>query len=239
MEPKNVVLDLLAHRIDFKTFKKLCKNNPEIVDWIQSIVPSDRKWRKLVEDEEVKKRLNDIRNGSPASTEEFIELMRKSHYTVPIPYDVRVVFSDLNQGRDELGHWLNVHHELISLMRAAFPNETIEINDYVDRVFNFVISVCPEYIGGPEVDELNILENTYNELPDGSETARKKAFKEKLKTLFHVQGSKFPRWFQNPEWPMGKNSPMRFVSQSHKGEIFKYMFEDVDTGEQKTVIQFS
>ena len=239
MEPKQVVYDFLANRIDFRTFMKECDNNPGILDWVQSVVPSSIKWRKLVENEDVKKQFEEIRNGVRSATpDEMSALIRQHYYSVEIPYDIRAVIQELKQG-DVIGHWLNVHSELSRLMRAAFPDETIEESDHVKRVFDFIISVCPEYIGGSEIDEQNILENIYNELPNGSQTARKKVYKERLKELFHVQGSKYPHWFQNPEWPMGKNSPMRFVSQSHKGDLFNYVFEDVDTGEQRIVVQFS
>ena len=32
---------------------------------------------------------------------------------------------------------------------------------------------------------------------------------------------------------------MRFISQSHEGDLFKYVFEDVDTGELRTIIQLA
>ena len=119
------------------------------------------------------------------------------------------------------------------------PDEEIEISDYVHKLFNFVIDTCPEYIGGPEVDASNILLDIYNRLPPGTETARKKEFKSQIKALFRCKGAKRPRWIQEAEWPMGKNSPMVFVSQSHSADVYLYVFEDADTGEKRTITQLA
>lgn len=55
---------------------------------------------------------------------------------------------------------------------------------------------------------------------------------------FHVENSRYrPRWVQGPEWPMGKQSPMKFERQEKKGELVKYFFVDVDTGEEKVIEQ--
>ena len=69
-------------------------------------------------------------------------------------------------------------------------------------------------------------------------TKRKKAAREKIKELFHIEGRKYPRWAQESEWPMGKNSPMKFIRQKQDEDQVLFWFEDVDTGEERVIEQF-
>ena len=62
-----------------------------------------------------------------------------------------------------------------------------------------------------------------------------------------IEGRKYPYWVQSPDWPIGTgNKPMRFVKLIRaKGKLYDqlmfttYVFEDVDTGEQRTIDQFT
>ncbi len=68
--------------------------------------------------------------------------------------------------------------------------------------------------------------------------SRVQAGKEALWNAFHIQGRNFPRWPQNAQWPMGKNSPMAYVKQKRDGDLVLLTFQDVDTGEVRVVEQF-
>ena len=61
---------------------------------------------------------------------------------------------------------------------------------------------------------------------------------ENLKKAFHIEHSKRPYWIQGGEWPMGKNSPMQYISRSKIPDGVKYIFQDVDTGEIREIEQF-
>ena len=58
---------------------------------------------------------------------------------------------------------------------------------------------------------------------------------------------KYPRWVQEAEWPIvPSGKPMRFLEQKKaKGKAYAetmlthYVFEDVDTGEQRVIDQFT
>ena len=239
MEPKQIVYDFLANRMQFKEFKQYCQEHPEVLDWVQSVVPADIKGYITIEDEAVKIRLEELKNERPSDPMELITLLQKRYKQIEVPYDIRDALSFACKNVDEIGQWLNVHAELRRVLTKAFPDEEIEISDYIHKLFNFVIDACPEYIGGPEIDAANVFLDIYNRLPPGTETARKKEFKSQIKALFRCKGIKKPRWIQEPEWPMGVGSPMRFISQSNKQDVFKYVFEDVDTGELRTIIQLA
>lgn len=64
------------------------------------------------------------------------------------------------------------------------------------------------------------------------------AGKETLWNAFHIKDRKFPRWVQEADWPMGKNSPMEYLGQRKDGELVALRFRDVDTGEERIVEQF-
>jgi hypothetical protein len=76
---------------------------------------------------------------------------------------------------------------------------------------------------------------------------RIKEVKSRIKEAFHVSGIIYPRWVQEAEWPLSASGkPMKFVGQKRKkGKEYEGMlytlfyFEDVDTGEERVVEQFT
>ncbi|MBO7763077.1 MAG: hypothetical protein J6T24_09795 [Clostridia bacterium] len=68
-----------------------------------------------------------------------------------------------------------------------------------------------------------------------------------LKSLFHIESNKYPHWIQEAEWPMGEDGiPMKFISQKRrKGKHYEtllfteFLFEDIKTGKQRIVEQFT
>lgn len=94
-----------------------------------------------------------------------------------------------------------------------------------------------EDLGGPEVDDLiREIVDEYREVRPAKE--RNKLLKQKLKEAFHLKPRKKPDWAQEPEWPIGENSPMEFAAKEQEGELVRYLFRDVDTGEERTVEQY-
>ena len=92
-----------------------------------------------------------------------------------------------------------------------------------------------DYIAGIEVDGL-IEEIIFNLPDDITKKERKTLAKNALKEAFHIK-KKHPEWCQDPEWPMGKLSPMEFVSSEELGERVIFTFRDVDTGDVRVVEQ--
>lgn len=89
------------------------------------------------------------------------------------------------------------------------------------------------YIGGKEVEDIvcDILEQNA-ELPQ-------KIIKEKFKQTFHLVPRKTPRWVQEPEWPALDGQPMYFVSQSHEGDRYEYVFADENGLNIRIIEQFA
>ena len=109
--------------------------------------------------------------------------------------------------------------------------------DAYDKKYDLYLDAVGEYYEGPEVRA--VIEKAVNEAFAIQGKGKQKAFlKDKMKELFHIEGNNRPYWIQGAEWPMGKNSPMQYVSKKKKGEEHLYLFRDVDTGEERTIVQW-
>lgn len=93
-----------------------------------------------------------------------------------------------------------------------------------------------DYLGGEETDGL-IRSILYQDQDFPNAKERNKVLKQQLRQLFHIAPRKAPHWAQSPQWPMGTNSPMAFVSEKRDGELVQYTFCDVDTGDTRVVEQ--
>lgn len=134
---------------------------------------------------------------------------------------------------------LGDNQNIFSMIERAYHFYSPELNctTYYDDVVCLYLEAVGEYYEGPEVSQL--LEQIVREaLPLSPKSKRIKAIREKLKTIFHLEHSKRPYWIQGAEWPMGKNSPMQYVSRLKIPDGVKYIFQDVDTGEIRNVEQF-
>lgn len=232
MDTKKYVIDFIEGNVDPKEFIKNCYENNVIFDWIQSIVPENKtcyhniwvtdKWG----DRHIKQEI--------------------------VPYDIRLIVAQSMRHSgcisDEPSfpmyshRMIRVFHSVVSsCVKKLLPDDNIVVSMKLQNEFVFLLEACPHYIGGIEVDDSEILEDLMASIPENlSESGRKKWFKTRVRELFHIGGNKYPRWLQEAEWPMSNGKPMRFVSQSRdKNYIYKYVFEDVDTGEIKIVEQFT
>ena len=136
---------------------------------------------------------------------------------------------------DSVGDNLNIFDLIESIYtytRSDFPFTT-QYND----AFDIYLDVIKDCYDGPEVRELvnDIIKEC---LIVKTKSGRKKEGKKKILERFHVIDKNKPRWIQGAEWPMGANSPMKFVEQKRHKEQVEYLFIDVDTGEERTIIQY-
>ena len=105
-----------------------------------------------------------------------------------------------------------------------------------DDKFDLMLDVIKDCFDGPEVSDLveRVIEKSL-----ALKTKKQKIShaKSEIHSLFHVIGSKRPRWIQGAEWPMGKHSPMEYVETKRRGEQVHYVFRDVDTNDIRIVTQ--
>ncbi len=92
-------------------------------------------------------------------------------------------------------------------------------------------------LGGTEVELF--IDSIVQQFPRTMKAAdRVKAARAAVQEAFHIHDRKFPSWPQEPDWPMGKNSPMEYLGRHKDGELVQLHFRDVDTGEERTVEQY-
>ena len=134
-----------------------------------------------------------------------------------------------------LGDDLNLHGLTAHIYLYYHPH--FKPTDLYEKRFEFYLDVVADYFEGPEVRGLldSIIRENLSITP---KTKRIRETKAKIKDLFHVQENNRPYWIQGAEWPMGKNSPMKYVKRKRQGESVDYYFEDVDTKEIRIVTQY-
>lgn len=224
---KSYLIDFAEGRVKVPDFVEQCRQDPEILDFLTKI--ADPKFKTVITHKYTDE------NG-------FLKYRGEE-----LPFDAKVELEQfLNGGGGMLGNYLNIHFHFSQVITCAFPDDHIVIDQTLHDRFVFMLNACPEYIGGVEVDDL--LAELLDSLPeDLSKTKRIKLYKEKLKSAFHIEPNKYPRWIQAAEWPMGEDGvPMKFVSQKSKNKkaygmmlYTEFLFEDVKTGEQRTIAQFT
>ena len=225
---KQFWIDFAEGRISVPEMLQRTKTDPALLDWINGIVPEGTVTCVVHKVDRGDGDMDYIPEDVPFTAQIFIE-------------------EKINNGHGgALGRYLNVHSCLSRMIAAAFPEERITIDQTLSKKFDFMLDACPESVDGPEVEQVigDLLESIPKDL---SKAKRVKLFKERLKEAFPTAAGKWPRWVQSGEWPLGSGGkPMRFLEQKRKkGKEYAnllythYYFEDVDTGEQRVIDQFT
>lgn len=214
-----IVLDYVTGKITSDEFMTAWHARPEIGQWLEHLV--------------------DLKSGPTPAWDhapypEFrIAIYKHCHGSV-LNFIER---SEASPNKSRMPKWVEIgwHFETIaSVVTVAYPE--IRPTRFYEEEKDFYLSAVGDYIGGPEVEEqIGVLLGQYPRSLGKSK--RKKAAKAAIREYFHLSGNKYPRWVQAPEWPMGTNTPMAYVSQKRDGEQVLFTFEDVDTGEIRIVEQ--
>lgn len=216
-EIKQYVIDYLEGRIEPQIFTQTLKTDASLLDWLQSIVPEGKVgyFEKIVRPD-------------------------GSWYQRTGPYSVRHATDMIFESkRSRLVTNMEIFGVVSRLYAEAFPDETIRVSTALREKHAFLLEACPDYLDSVEIADAGILEGLMEEFPDTMpKTKRVKAFRNKLKAMFYVEGQKYPRWIQQSEWPLSKTGkPTKFLRQRSAGEVCFYDFLDVDSGEEIEVTQ--
>ena len=209
-----IIKDLLLGNCDPTTFMHTYMCSDELHEFIQGLIPNAA--------------------ISDANHEYWKKCILRSGLEC-FDFDVReMLYSHCGFGeRDE------DQREIFNTIRALYlwKNPKQKYTKIYDDKLNFLIELENDCFGGPEVSHLvkTIANGLWNIKP---KSARKKKAKAQIEGVFHVQGKNKPYWIHGPQWPMGKFSPMVFMSQKNVGNSICYTFKDVDTGEIRVIKQY-
>ena len=216
-----IVLDYITGKVDSETFKEAWNANPEIGLWLENLIdlksPLPQEWE-----------------NAPLG---MYRLMMHKHHDGSLLKCIKSNEAFEAEFGAKLPKWTRIgwYFDVIaSIIVIAFPE--ITPTTFYEDERNFYMNAVGDYIGGFEVEEC--IDNTIQQFPPSMpKTKRKKEAKAAIRSLFHIEGSKYPQWVQEPEWPMGKHSPMAYVSRKRDGDLVQFVFKDVDTDEIRIVEQ--
>lgn len=218
-EIKKYVIDYVEGKIESKAFLESLHNDSQIMEWLQSIVPKDKL----------------------GYYDDIVTREDGTWYQKTGPYCIKDVINSIwnRRGISFLENEMETFSVISRLMKEAFPDEEMQVDSTLEDKFRFILIACPEYLYSAEIENAGILESLIEEFPESMpKTKRIKAFRDKLKAMFYVEGQKYPRWIQESEWPLSNTGkPTKFLRQKSKGEVSFYYFLDVDTGEEIEIMQ--
>ena len=204
-------VDFAAGKYSYDEFEMLFQINPEIWDRVQELLTAE-----MIEDPE-----HPVWEWALRSRLE------------PNGFAVRAAC--LAFGYDQFGQ-RNTWYILSRLVRFHFPDAKIK-EPVEESGGDLMGRLGLDDLGGPEVDELirEIVDECRDVRPAKE---RNKLIKQKLREVFHIKPRKRVYWPQEPEWPMGKKSPMEFVSKEEEGELVRIKFRDAYTVEERIGEQY-
>lgn len=206
--------EFLAGKIDVAAFMTELRINDDLHDSIQELIPSDA-----------------ISNSAhPYWDKKSILRSGLECYD----FNVRnMLFSHYGYGESESDQ-LAIFNTIRALYLWHHPDFRCT-KKYEDELF-FYLDLENDCFGGPEV--INLVKSIAQEYKMITpKSKRKKEAKARVFEIFHVSERKIPRWVQGPQWPMGINSPMKFISQKRQGNVTMFTFMDIDTGAIKVIEQ--
>ena len=207
--------DYIEGRMDAGTFERLIDNDPNLLEWLQSIVPS---------------------------TKTMYVYDRTTNTSVQHPYRIAVVLKDCEKiqvggPKGSVDYRYIVHKTISDLIIEVLPELGLVPDCSLKDDFELCMDACPQYIGGVEIAEANIIGALLATIPKTlSKASRKKEAKQKILEAFHIEGRKYPRWVQEPEWPVYNGKPMKFIrTEKVNSEFSIHHFIDVESGFERSV----
>lgn len=215
MDYKQILVDFVEGRMPFAEFHDLVLNDDLFAAWIDQHVPSDWKC--------------------------YTKATPENNYTVQeLPFSIRHKFEKFAGGDaiSSIGYRLDVHSTMTNLAKTLYPTMSIKPDPSFKKLFGLLLRACPSYIDGNDVWDSGILEAFAAECPDEwSDTKKIKHIKARIIEEFHLEDKKYPRWWQNPDWPFANGKPMKYVKTTvkYKNEWYQHHFVDLETGEERIV----
>lgn len=215
-----LVEQVLTGNIDMEQFLKKLQDDPELQEYIRRLVPEEAKedpshvfWKSV---------------SYPSVKRDHFDYYR---------FIFRMANSDLWASHPDIriGKYLNIFSLLKKAYLYYYPD--IVCTRRYEDVFDVYLDAVGDCFEGPEVCA-RVEQIILDTMQLSAKSKRVKQARTVLRDVFHIEGSKRPRWIQGPEWPIGSRSPMQFTGQKKAGETVDYTFQDVDTGDIRTIRQY-
>lgn len=132
---------------------------------------------------------------------------------------------------DDLNIW-SLIYEVYS-----YDHPDLSYTNKYEEAYDLYLDVIRDCFEGMEVRQI-VEKIVMKALPIKYKGKRIQQARMEVEKQFHVVDRKRPHWIQGPDWPMGENTPMKFIMQKRKGECVQYFFEDADTGVSRIVEQY-
>ena len=209
----SIIEQFLSGEMNIDDFKKIYHDNPETRELIDSILTDDAK--ELPE--------------HPLWERTSYDSIKKAGFSISKQAESQGAFDG------SLGDDLNLHGLIATYYVYYHPG--FQPTDLYDKQYEFYLEAVGEYYEGPEVRDLlnSIIRNNMDISP---KTKRIRETRTLLKRLFHVDNNSRPYWIQGAAWPMGEESPMKYIKQKKTDDKIDYYFEDVDTKDTRIVTQY-
>ncbi len=157
-------------------------------------------------------------------------------------YDYNLFDYLYRQLNPQTNNWNNIYSRYVLWfnLRTFLSYNNIPFNEYTkyDEDYAFLLEIQPCWLD--ITDDQGIFDKIIAEVPkDLSKTKRIQWGKNKLKELFKYDKT-YPRWIQDPEWPIVDGKPLVFAHQQKAGkddERTYYCFYDPETGTQTIITQ--
>ena len=215
-----IVFDFIAGSMPFKEFWEIYQSTPEIRQWLDQIADFNRDLPPEI--------ASDLMLRGIYRT---VQYDHQGHILPMLNDDYDTAKKKISDAIYQYCFFSVVETAVVS----AFPK--VKRTRRYKQNHTYYSKAMGRSIGGSEV--VDYAANILAEFPETMKMAdRVTAGKEALWSAFHIKDRKFPRWPQGADWPMGKNSPMEYLSQRQDGELVELRFRDVDTGEIRIVEQF-
>jgi len=215
---KKITIDYLEGKITPSDYEKMVETDDVLYQWIQGILPDGKKFSYC----------------TPPSLE-----------LIYYPYDIRDVMRvheriEYGGPKGSLGYHHYINQEIAKIVKDAFPELSFQLDPRPEMLRFLGLVACPRYIGGSEVAMSNILADLLADIPmEWSDGKKTKVARERIKAAFHIDGTHYPRWIQEPEWPVSGKTPMKYEKTVRVNpEFVQHYFVDVHTGTVRIVDDF-
>ena len=207
---------MLTGELHVRDYLELLRSDPSLQAQLRNLVPQEAR-------------------GCPAHP-----LWKRFSYTAfsDVNFDLLAFLRRICRFDGSLGDNLNVYSSISGVYQSRNP--ALPLTNVYEEAFDLLLDACGERFGGPEVDALidALIQETLKTYKTKKD--RKQQAKAQLNALFHVTDRRTPSWLHGPEWPMGQNSPMRYLSstRSKDRESKIHLFQDVDTGAVRQIVEY-